>query len=461
MEWFSWHTVALLATVFISAFLLLAVSLRYSTRKYSPSTSGRVSAQVLVLGDIGRSPRMQYHALSIAKHGGDVQLIGYEESSLIPALVDHRNVQVCALVPAPRQRLQSLPFIIAGPIKVIWQVVDLFSVLLYKTQPARWLLVQNPPSIPTLLVAAVVCWARDTRLIIDWHNYGWTILAGTRGGHHPFVRISKLYECAFGRLGSANLTVTHAMKAELQRAPYGIRTPIAAMHDRPADIFRPLGDDDGDTDARRAANLRAIGDATADLADAVVAGRVRLLVSSTSWTPDEDFALLLDALVRYGASPARVPLLVVITGRGPQRAAYEARIARLAAAGRLPDITIRTAFLPFADYARLLAAADLGICLHMSSSGVDLPMKVVDMFGAGLPVLAYSGYPSFAELVKVGQNGAGFENHEELAEGLTRLLDVKTGGRELAVLKAGAIKEGARRWDEEWVEVVKPLLGFP
>lgn len=33
--------------------------------------------QIVVLGDIGRSPRMQYHALSIAKHGGHVELIGY------------------------------------------------------------------------------------------------------------------------------------------------------------------------------------------------------------------------------------------------------------------------------------------------------------------------------------------------------------------------------------------------
>jgi beta-1,4-mannosyltransferase len=36
-----------------------------------------VDVQILVLGDIGRSPRMQYHATSIAKHGGQVQLIGY------------------------------------------------------------------------------------------------------------------------------------------------------------------------------------------------------------------------------------------------------------------------------------------------------------------------------------------------------------------------------------------------
>ena len=36
------------------------------------------SVQVVVLGDIGRSPRMQYHTLSIAKHGGKVFLIGYQ-----------------------------------------------------------------------------------------------------------------------------------------------------------------------------------------------------------------------------------------------------------------------------------------------------------------------------------------------------------------------------------------------
>lgn len=45
----------------------------------------RTRVQVLVLGDIGRSPRMQYHALSIAKNGGLVDLVGY--------LGEYRNAQ--------------------------------------------------------------------------------------------------------------------------------------------------------------------------------------------------------------------------------------------------------------------------------------------------------------------------------------------------------------------------------
>ena len=32
---------------------------------------------VVVLGDIGRSPRMQYHSLSLAKQGWRVDIVGY------------------------------------------------------------------------------------------------------------------------------------------------------------------------------------------------------------------------------------------------------------------------------------------------------------------------------------------------------------------------------------------------
>lgn len=46
-------------------------------RKEPMDTKIGDTVQIVVLGDIGRSPRMQYHALSIAKLGGEVSLIGY------------------------------------------------------------------------------------------------------------------------------------------------------------------------------------------------------------------------------------------------------------------------------------------------------------------------------------------------------------------------------------------------
>lgn len=62
-------------TAIVTASFILAYAFRPS--RYQKLNGPPASVQVLVLGDIGRSPRMQYHALSIAKHGASVQLIGY------------------------------------------------------------------------------------------------------------------------------------------------------------------------------------------------------------------------------------------------------------------------------------------------------------------------------------------------------------------------------------------------
>jgi len=133
-------------------------------------------------------------------------------------------------------------------------------------------------------------------------------------------------------------------------------------------------------------------------------------------------------------------------------------VEELKKAGKLPNIRILTAWLTMENYATLLSCADLGICLHKSSSGVDLPMKVVDMFGSGLPVAAYSNYESFGELVKEGQNGCGFETADELSGILARLFS-EEGVGELRMLRKGAEKEGSLRWDEEWDRVVGRVFG--
>jgi beta-1,4-mannosyltransferase len=139
-----------------------------------------------------------------------------------------------------------------------------------------------------------------------------------------------------------------------------------------------------------------------------------LLVSSTSWTVDEDFSILLDALEEYNtaADAANIlpNVLCVITGKGPLLKYYE----KIIQAKDLSHVNICTLWLSAEDYPVLLGSADLGVCLHKSSSGLDLPMKVVDMFGCGLPVCAVN-FDCLHELVTHGYNGMVFSQSSELS----------------------------------------------
>lgn len=317
------------------------------------------------------------------------------------------------------------------------------------------MLVQNPPSIPTLLLTILVCRIKGTKLVIDWHNFGYSILGLKLGKGHPLVTISRFYEIVLGRFAQYHFTVTDAMRDVLKN-DFGIRKSILTLHDRPAPIFRPIASED------RAAQL-VKQPLTAAEAPEIMDGKKRLVVSSTSWSPDEDFSVLLEALCKYSASaisdsPQLPELLVVITGKGPMRDQYLAKIKQLEDDQELEMITIKTAWLPFEDYASLLAIADLGVSLHTSSSGVDLPMKVVDMFGAGLPVLGYNKYKAWTELVTENVNGKGFSNAQDMADTLKHLFDPPN--TTLTTLKEGALRESRHRWDTEWNGIAGPLFGF-
>lgn len=127
----------------ITTFILLTLPSQYDERNNSKEeTAPRV--QVLVLGDFGRSPRMQYHALSIAKHGGYVDLIGYRDSDPHPDLLSKPSISLLAIPPPPRflQTNNRALFLIYGPLKVLFQLWSLWLLLGYRTKPAKWMLIQ-------------------------------------------------------------------------------------------------------------------------------------------------------------------------------------------------------------------------------------------------------------------------------------------------------------------------------
>ncbi|KAF9455260.1 glycosyl transferases group 1-domain-containing protein, partial [Collybia nuda] len=223
--------------------------------------------------------------------------------------------------------------------------------------------------------------------------------------------------------------------------------------------------------------------------------RPALLVSSTSWTPDEDFQILLEAMAVYETRATELSLLsakkghqsnngtlpkllVVLTGKGPLRDTYMRKVGKLQE--KWSWVRCVSLWLEAEDYPILLGSADLGVCLHSSSSALDLPMKVVDMFGCGLPVCALD-FACLDELVKDGVNGLVFNNSAQLAEQLESLFMSFPKSPRLAALRSSLLKaskpaSSSRRvrspphrvgldsewfwgtWEDNWSQTVRPLI---
>uniref|UniRef100_A0A8B9QXR8 Chitobiosyldiphosphodolichol beta-mannosyltransferase n=1 Tax=Anas platyrhynchos TaxID=8839 RepID=A0A8B9QXR8_ANAPL len=436
------------AVAAIGAALVLAVAaaLWWRWRRAGGGGEGRVC--VAVLGDLGRSPRMQYHALSLARHGRGVSLLGYLRDDRI------------RVVPLSDLRwLRVGPKILQYVVKVIAQAIQLLYTMLQMEQavlPCSYLFLfikQNPPGLPSIAVAWVACLVWRSKLIIDWHNYGYTIMSLSHGRNHPLVRIAKWYEKLFGRLSDYNLCVTNAMKEDLW---VNCKIKAVTLYDRPASYFKetPLElqhqlymklAKDYEPFKSVSSNAERSAFTEMDKRNGRVVktrGRPALLISSTSWTEDEDFSVLLKAL----EDSTSFSIILI------QSLLYF--LCKL----HFRHIQICTPWLEAEDYPLLLGSADLGVCLHKSSSGLDLPMKVVDMFGCCLPVCAIY-FECLHELVKHDENGLIFRDSSELAEQLKMLfLEFPTLEGKLHNFRKNLCASKQLRWDESWDQTVLPLF---
>ena len=79
--------------------IFLAVLLAFLIwKRFSPCAQ---RACVLVLGDFGRSPRMQYHCLSLVRAGFDVDVVAYGGSEPHSSVRDDPKISLSLLRPLP------------------------------------------------------------------------------------------------------------------------------------------------------------------------------------------------------------------------------------------------------------------------------------------------------------------------------------------------------------------------
>ncbi|HVU23951.1 MAG TPA: glycosyltransferase [Opitutus sp.] len=380
-------------------------------------------ALVAVGGDLGRSPRMLNHARMLRARGWSVTLAGLRETEIPDDLAGDASIDVLGI---------ELPVEAKGARR--WRVQWRLARTIAKTG-TRWRLaiVQNPPAFP-ILAALRAAQQSGMRLAVDWHNIGHTIFAQA-GRNRLTVALYRALERRFTRKADTHWAVSAALAARV--ASWVDAGDVTVLRDQsPAGFFARAP---ADRTAWWQAQLRDVPPPPDD---------ARWLVMPSSWTADENVSLLLDAAQRIASGevpwPAGRHVTVIATGRGAGQTEF-ARAFR-----ESERVSLRVAWLPAAAYGELLGTADAGLCLHASSSGLDLPMKLADMRGARLPALVFDYGEVLREVFEPGMHGRCFRTAAELASLLAGLANA-----------APARNAGAPpTWEESWQAVAVEIAAL-
>jgi beta-1,4-mannosyltransferase len=173
---------------------------------------------IVVLDEIGQSPRMQLHARALVDRGIPVDIICYA-GDVTPEWVRNHPLIFLWPLPAPgwtgRHRLPRALFSLYTVFRGARITINLFWTLMFRISPPNFFLIQTPPPVPTLPLCLLAAKIRGAATIIDWHNYGHSILALRLGERHWMVRLTLWVERVFSRQATHHLCVSRAMQADL------------------------------------------------------------------------------------------------------------------------------------------------------------------------------------------------------------------------------------------------------
>jgi beta-1,4-mannosyltransferase len=410
-------------------------------------------AVIVALTDLGRSPRMQYHAHALAANGVDVDLVGYAGTPIPRRIGEDPRITVHRLKASTLRVRQGsgVRYAILATVdaaRLSWRLLR----ILRKLKGAELVLIQNPPEFPTLAVTRFALKGRGVRFVMDWHNLGYSLLQRRVGRWHPAVRLARWVEQRDAKRLDGSLCVSRGLASYIENR-FGVKG-ARVLYDRPASAFVPM--DRSERERFRLAFFGRLG---------IVGTAAGFIICPSSWTEDEDFDVVIDAVGHLeerirgweaGGPGRRFPhLIILVTGDGARRAEFERRFAGLPAR----RVQLRARWLEPEEYPRVVGSADLGLCLHRSSSGLDIPMKIADLFGAGVPVCALDYGACLAERVRHGDNGLLFSNGRQLADVLFDLFETYPADEAaLDRLRTGARKAARMTWEEGWNNEAKGVL---
>lgn len=392
-----------------------------------------MNAVIVVLGDLGRSPRMLAHAGALLRAGHQVHLVGGTRTLLPSALQGEPRLHVHPVDTGRAGRGGGRAAALATGVRGIRLGWRLARTLFREIPVPDLLLVQTPPALPTLPVAMLAARLRGARLVVDWHNLGWTLLALRFGAGHVLVRAARHAELFFARRAHGHVAVSHRMAGRL--AALGLND-VAVLHDGPS-------------------AARPFPPARGDLPDDPL-----VVVAPMGWSRDDDLPLLSEALRLLAGRmdsdrEAGRTLRVLVSGDGPLRPEWGPRLGALGGT----RLEVETRDVAVEEYPGLLASSHLGLSVHRSSSGLDLPMKILEMRTVGIPVLAMEDGSPLDEIAPPGCGILRYRTAEDLAAYLHAALAGNAhGAGSLARLTEQARSHPPAPWDDRWALVMTPIL---
>ena len=385
-------------------------------------TSGKFDDNfcVIVLGDLGRSPRMTNHITELSEHTTSVvDVICYNDTGLPPSL-SKQKVKIWTLSSQLLYLTKYLPGIFYMIARLWVEALQLFYLLFFRSkQRYGYILVQNPPSFHIMMILHIYKVLKNCSIIIDVHNYGYTLY---QTKNSLIKRAFKFLEIFWLKLtGNSYLVVSKTMATEVQEI-WNLSNVIV-LYDKPnKSLFKPISLREKHNFLEQFAEFKSDRSETFFTridAEIVIEkiSRPLLLLSNSSFGVDDDYETLLIALKKYDERRQARKLVLVMSGTGPNKHLWQKKFEHT----HFDNVNVIFKWFEAGQYPLMVASADYGICMHKSTSGVDLPIKILDLHSCKVPVLAYDYSPTIREVVKEGKNGYLFHTSTELGDLLAKI----------------------------------------